>query len=164
VIHDLTRGRAPRWLHEGLAQALEGAPVDPLLRVPGRPTLTGLEALLADGDAARARTAYEVALWVVHDLLDRGGIPAMRELIARPSPEAIRLMGDKAQARVIAKQAGVPVVPGSELALKDESEAGDVAEAAGFPVIFKAAAGGGGRGMRVVRGRAEVAQTFAACQ
>src|SRR5204863_7293519 len=81
-----------------------------------------------------------------------------------PSPEAIRLMGDKAQARVIAKQAGVPVVPGSELPLKDESEAGDVAEAAGFPVIFKAAAGGGGRGMRVVRGRAEVAQTFAACQ
>ena len=81
-----------------------------------------------------------------------------------PSPEAIRLMGDKAQARVIAKQAGVPVVPGSELPLKDEAEAGEIAEAAGFPVIFKAAAGGGGRGMRVVRGRAEVAQTFAACQ
>src|SRR5712691_4108849 len=81
-----------------------------------------------------------------------------------PAPEAIRLMGDKAQARVIARQAGVPVVPGSELPLKDEGEAADVAEAAGFPVIFKAAAGGGGRGMRVVRGRAEVAQTFAACQ
>src|SRR5438552_14484387 len=81
-----------------------------------------------------------------------------------PSPEAIRLMGDKAQARVIAKQAGVPVIPGSEMPLKDESEAGEIAEAAGFPVIFKAAAGGGGRGMRVVRGRAEVAQTFAACQ
>src|ERR671934_1719697 len=81
-----------------------------------------------------------------------------------PSPEAIRLMGDKAQARVIAKQAGVPVIPGSEMPLKDESEAADVAEAAGFPVIFKAAAGGGGRGMRVVRARAEVAQTFAACQ
>jgi len=81
-----------------------------------------------------------------------------------PSPEAIRLMGDKAQARVIAKQAGVPVVPGSELPLKDENEAGEVAEAAGFPAIFKAAAGGGGRGMRVVRARAEVPQTFAACQ
>ena len=81
-----------------------------------------------------------------------------------PSPEAIRLMGDKAQARVIAKQAGVPVVPGSESPMKDEAEAGDLAEAAGFPVIFKAAAGGGGRGMRVVRARAEVAQTFAACQ
>jgi acetyl-CoA carboxylase biotin carboxylase subunit len=81
-----------------------------------------------------------------------------------PSPEAIRLMGDKAQARVIARQAGVPGVPGSESPLKDEAEAADVAEAAGFPVIFKAAAGGGGRGMRVVRARAEVAPAFAACQ
>jgi acetyl-CoA carboxylase biotin carboxylase subunit len=81
-----------------------------------------------------------------------------------PSPEAIRLMGDKAQARLIAKQAGVPVVPGSELPLKDESEAVDVADAAGYPVILKAAAGGGGRGMRIVRSRAEVAQAFAACQ
>jgi len=81
-----------------------------------------------------------------------------------PSPEAIRLMGDKAQARVIAKQAGVPVVPGSELPLKDEGEAVEVAEAAGFPVIFKAAAGGGGRGMRIVRGRAEATPAFAACQ
>jgi acetyl-CoA carboxylase biotin carboxylase subunit len=81
-----------------------------------------------------------------------------------PSPEAIRLMGDKAQARVIASQAGVPVVPGSELPLKDESEAVEVAESAGYPVILKAAAGGGGRGMRIVRSRAEVGQAFAACQ
>src|SRR5512145_1794162 len=81
-----------------------------------------------------------------------------------PSPEAIRLMGDKAQARVIAQQAGVPVVPGSQLPLKHETEALEVADAAGYPVILKAAAGGGGRGMRIVRSRAEVAQAFAACQ
>jgi acetyl-CoA carboxylase biotin carboxylase subunit len=81
-----------------------------------------------------------------------------------PSPEAIRLMGDKAQARVIARQAGVPVVAGSELPLKDEGEAVDVADATGYPVILKAAAGGGGRGMRIVRSRAEVAPAFAACQ
>ena len=81
-----------------------------------------------------------------------------------PSPEAIRLMGDKAQARVIAKQAGVPVVPGSETPLKDEAEALEVAEAAGYPVIFKAAAGGGGRGMRIVRERTTAASAFAACQ
>jgi hypothetical protein len=83
VIHDLARGRAPRWLHEGLAQALEGATPDPMLRVPGRPTLAGLEALLGDPDPARARTGYDIALWVVHDLLDRGGAPAMRDLMAR---------------------------------------------------------------------------------
>src|SRR5919109_1922845 len=81
-----------------------------------------------------------------------------------PSPEAIRLMGDKAQARVIAKQAGVPVVPGSEHPLKDEAEALEVAEAAGYPVMFKASAGGGGRGMRIVRSRDEASQAFAACQ
>src|SRR5947208_16822188 len=81
-----------------------------------------------------------------------------------PSPEAIRLMGDKAQARVIARQAGVPVVRGSELPLKSEAEALDVADEAGYPVIFKAAAGGGGRGMRIVRERAAAAQAFAACQ
>src|SRR2546430_14618780 len=79
-----------------------------------------------------------------------------------PSPEAIRLMGDKAQARVIAKQAGVPVIPGSELPLKDESEAADGAEASGFPVIFKAAAGGGGGGLRGGGGRGGVGQTVAA--
>jgi acetyl-CoA carboxylase, biotin carboxylase subunit len=81
-----------------------------------------------------------------------------------PSPEAIRLMGDKAQARVIAKQAGVPVVPGSEHPLKDEAEALEGADAAGYPVMFKASAGGGGRGMRIVRSREEAAQAFAACQ
>jgi acetyl-CoA carboxylase, biotin carboxylase subunit len=81
-----------------------------------------------------------------------------------PSPEAIRLMGDKAQARVIAKQAGVPVVPGSEHPLKDEAEALEIADAAGYPVMFKASAGGGGRGMRIVRSREEAPQAFAACQ
>jgi len=81
-----------------------------------------------------------------------------------PSPEAIRLMGDKAQARQLAKQTGVPVVPGSELPLKDAEEALAVADAIGYPVIFKAAAGGGGRGMRIVRARAEAGAAFDACQ
>src|SRR5881396_1197308 len=81
AIHHLSRGRAPRWLHEGLAQALEGAPVDPMLRVPGSVTLAGIEALVADPDPLRARTGYDLALWVVRDLLDRGGTQAMRKLL-----------------------------------------------------------------------------------
>jgi acetyl-CoA carboxylase biotin carboxylase subunit len=81
-----------------------------------------------------------------------------------PSPEAIRLMGDKAQARQFANQAGVPIIPGSDRPLRDSGEAVDLAERIGFPVIFKAAAGGGGRGMRIVRDREGAAQAFAACQ
>src|SRR2546422_10404354 len=73
-------------------------------------------------------------------------------------------MGDKAQARQIAMQAGVPVVPGSEVALKGSAEALEVAERIGYPIMFKAAAGGGGRGMRIVRERADGVQAFAACQ
>ena len=81
-----------------------------------------------------------------------------------PSPEAIRLMGDKAQARSMAKQAGAPVVPGSEGPLEGVDEAQALADAIGYPVVVKAAAGGGGRGMRVVRARDMLAQAFATCQ
>jgi len=66
-----------------------------------------------------------------------------------PPAEAIRLMGDKARARETAKNAGVPVIPGSDGAVKTVEEAAEVAQSIGFPVIIKAAAGGGGRGMRI---------------
>jgi acetyl-CoA carboxylase biotin carboxylase subunit len=81
-----------------------------------------------------------------------------------PSPEAIRLMGDKAQARELARQAGAPIIPGSEGALKDEDQAHSMAEAIGFPLILKAAAGGGGRGMRIVREREALARALHTCQ
>jgi acetyl-CoA carboxylase, biotin carboxylase subunit len=81
-----------------------------------------------------------------------------------PAPEAIRLMGDKAQARAMAKQAGAPVVPGSEGPLEGVDEAQALADSIGYPVMVKAAAGGGGRGMRIVRARDMLAQAFATCQ
>jgi len=67
-----------------------------------------------------------------------------------PPVEAMRLLGDKVQARKLAAKAGVPVVPGSDGAIDEESEAIELANKMGYPVIIKAAAGGGGRGMRVV--------------
>jgi len=66
-----------------------------------------------------------------------------------PPPEAIRLMGNKAVARETAKKAGVPILPGSDGPVKSIEEALEVALGIGFPVILKASAGGGGRGMRI---------------
>ena len=66
-----------------------------------------------------------------------------------PSPEAMELLGDKNQARRMAREAGVPVVPGSDGLLKNENDALKVAHEIGFPVLIKATAGGGGKGMRV---------------
>jgi tetratricopeptide (TPR) repeat protein len=83
VIHELSRGRAPRWLHEGLAQMLEGAVSDPMLRIAGGLTLAGVEALASEPDPLRARAGYDVALWIVGDLVDRGGLESVRELLAR---------------------------------------------------------------------------------
>jgi acetyl-CoA carboxylase biotin carboxylase subunit len=66
-----------------------------------------------------------------------------------PTPNAIRLMGDKAVARDTAKKAGVPILPGSDGPVKTHEDAAAVAATIGYPVILKAAAGGGGRGMRI---------------
>jgi acetyl-CoA carboxylase, biotin carboxylase subunit len=81
-----------------------------------------------------------------------------------PGPQAIRLMGDKSRARKAMMKAGVPVVPGSPGILEDEDKAVRAAKDIGFPVILKASAGGGGRGMRIVRSPADVAQAFRAAQ
>jgi acetyl-CoA carboxylase biotin carboxylase subunit len=70
-----------------------------------------------------------------------------------PNPEHIRVMGDKISAKQTVKDAGIPVVPGSEGAVTTEEEAMAAADGIGFPVLIKAAAGGGGRGMKVALNR-----------
>lgn len=79
-----------------------------------------------------------------------------------PSPEAIRVMGLKAEARRVAMAAGVPVVPGSEGTVRDAAEAAAVAREIGYPLLIKASAGGGGRGIRVVRDDEELAPALTA--
>ena len=69
-----------------------------------------------------------------------------------PTPEHIRLMGDKIAAKDAVKQAGIPVVPGSDGPIKNDKIAHDIAHEIGYPVLVKASAGGGGRGMKVARG------------
>ncbi|HYA87568.1 MAG TPA: acetyl-CoA carboxylase biotin carboxylase subunit [Nitrospirota bacterium] len=81
-----------------------------------------------------------------------------------PSPESIKLMGDKAKARETAIKAGVPVLPGSDGVVTEESSALEIARDLGFPVIVKASAGGGGKGMRIVMDEAEFANAFVMAQ
>jgi acetyl-CoA carboxylase biotin carboxylase subunit len=81
-----------------------------------------------------------------------------------PDPNVIRLLGDKARARRAMKKAGVPILPGSDGPVESEEKALKVAKDLGYPVIIKAVAGGGGRGMRVVRAAGELAGSLKTAQ
>jgi len=81
-----------------------------------------------------------------------------------PDPQAIRLMGDKARARRVMKKAGVPILPGSDGPIESEDKALKLAKEIGYPVIVKATAGGGGRGMRVVRAASELSTAVKTAQ
>jgi len=81
-----------------------------------------------------------------------------------PSPEHIRLMGDKVRAKAEARRLGIPVVPGSPEAVRDLAAAEQAAKEIGYPVLLKASAGGGGRGMKLARDAAELAQMLPLAQ
>jgi len=81
-----------------------------------------------------------------------------------PEPTVIRLMGDKARARRVMKKAGVPILPGSDGPIDSEEKALKVAKEIGYPIIVKATAGGGGRGMRVVRAAGELSNAVKTAQ
>ena len=77
-----------------------------------------------------------------------------------PKSEMMESLGDKIQSKIAAKKAGVPVIPGVDKAIDSEEEASEVANMCGYPVMVKAAAGGGGRGMRIVRSEDELITAF----
>jgi acetyl-CoA carboxylase, biotin carboxylase subunit len=81
-----------------------------------------------------------------------------------PSPDSIRSMGDKSTAKKTMQRVGVPTVPGSAGLVVDEAEARAIARKMGYPVLIKATAGGGGRGMRLVKEDSELGPMFAAAQ
>ncbi|QDS95573.1 2-oxoglutarate carboxylase small subunit [Roseimaritima multifibrata] len=93
------------------------------------------------------------------EALEEAGI-----LFVGPSVRSLRVLGDKMSARQVATEAGVAVLGGTNVALKSAEEAVSIAEEMGFPVILKAAKGGGGRGMRVVHKADEVASQFEQAQ
>jgi acetyl-CoA carboxylase biotin carboxylase subunit len=81
-----------------------------------------------------------------------------------PTPENINAMGDKLSAKALMKKAKVPTVPGSDGAVESVEQAAAVVKSIGLPVIIKASAGGGGKGMRVVRSESEIESAFRACR
>ena len=81
-----------------------------------------------------------------------------------PTPEHMALMGDKVRAKAEATRLGIPVVPGSAEPVRDAATAAEAARDIGYPVLLKATAGGGGRGMKVVRGPTELAPMLALAQ
>jgi acetyl-CoA carboxylase, biotin carboxylase subunit len=81
-----------------------------------------------------------------------------------PAPSVIRLLGDKARARRAMKKAGIPILPGSDGPVEGEEKAAKVAKDLGYPVIIKAVAGGGGRGMRVIRNPSELGKALKTAQ
>lgn len=99
---------------------------------------TGADAI-HPGYGFLAENAYFAELCKTHDIKFIG-----------PSPQVIKMMGDKVKAREIALQAGVPLVPGSDGAVSSMKEARQIADTIGYPVMIKASAGGGGKGMRLV--------------
>src|SRR5919206_808773 len=90
------------------------------------------------------------------EILDEHGITFIG-----PTAEHIRIMGDKIEAKRTAARLGIPTVPGSEGAVEDEAEARRIAERIGYPILVKAAAGGGGRGMKVARSPEELGLALA---
>ncbi len=134
------------------------------------------EAYLIPGDPIRAYLDYvkivDLAKQIGADAIHPGyGFLAENAEFARycqrkgitfigPSPEQIETFGDKVKAKKIMKEAGLPTIPGSEEPIRDVDEAKSVAKDIGYPVMLKAAYGGGGRGMRVVRSEKELEKAF----
>jgi len=81
-----------------------------------------------------------------------------------PDPETLSLFGDKTKARSLARSLGIPIVPGSAKSVASAQDAAAIAGKIGYPVMLKAAAGGGGRGMRAVKNETEMAAALARCQ
>jgi acetyl-CoA carboxylase biotin carboxylase subunit len=118
----------------------------------GAATTTGCQAV-HPGYGFLAENAYFAETCSTHGLKFIG-----------PAPRTIEMMGDKIMARKLAMDSGVPVVPGSEGGVKDAKEAVGLAEKIGYPVLVKASAGGGGKGMRLAHNRKDLEKGVAAAR
>jgi acetyl-CoA carboxylase, biotin carboxylase subunit len=131
---------------------------------PGRQSYLRIPALIAAAEVTGADAIHPGYGFLAENAEFSETCAASNITFIGPNGEQIRAMGDKASARRLAAEAGVPTVPGSPGVMKDPEEALAVAEGIGFPVIIKATAGGGGKGMRIARDAEEFGQLFSLAQ
>ena len=109
-----------------------------------------IEAVVAAAKASGADAVHPGYGFLAENARFAEAVEAAGMIFVGPTGESIRLLGDKVAAREAAAKAGVPVVPGSDGRIGEQAEAGRLAREIGFPILIKAAAGGGGRGIRIV--------------
>jgi len=131
---------------------------------PARDSYLSADALLAAARAAGADAVHPGYGFLAESAAFARAVEAAGLVWIGPPPEAIATMGDKLAARATVERAGVPLVPGTELAGGEVGEAARRAAALGYPVLVKAAAGGGGKGMRTVGSEAELADALGAAR
>ncbi len=137
------------------------------VRLPGRTsaqTYLNVPELLRAAKAAGAEAVHPGYGFLSENAAFAQAVRDAGMVFIGPSPSAMQQMGDKVEAKRLMKLAGVPTVPGSEGPLRDAADLQAFAQMHGYPLILKAAAGGGGRGMRVVRQDSELAAALASCQ
>jgi acetyl-CoA carboxylase biotin carboxylase subunit len=129
-------------------------------RAPSRDSYLNIPRLIAAAEITGADAIHPGYGFLAENAEFAEKVGASNIAFIGPTPDQIRQMGDKAAARKIAKEQGVPTVPGSPGPVGSLEEGQQVAEEIGFPVIIKAAAGGGGKGMRVANDADQFAQSF----
>jgi acetyl-CoA carboxylase, biotin carboxylase subunit len=132
----------------------------PLPGAESHDTYLNQELLIATARQAGAEAIHPGYGFLAENPTFAGAVPEAGLAFIGPSAEAIELMGKKAGARQRMKAAGVPVTPGSEGLLHDVGEVKALAREIGYPLLIKAASGGGGRGMRIVRTPEEIAEAY----
>jgi len=127
---------------------------------PARQSYLNARAVLAAAELTRADAIHPGYGFLSENAEFAEMVEQLRLRFIGPRPEMIRLMGNKIQARETMERAGLPLLPGARGALRDGAEAERLATQIGFPVILKAAAGGGGRGMKICRDAAQARAQF----
>ncbi len=125
-----------------------------------RKSYLNIDAVMAAARAAKVDAVHPGYGFLSENAEFADAVAAAGIAFVGPSAEAIRLLGDKVAARRVAAEAGVPTVPGSDGRVADVGEAREIAARIGFPLMIKAAAGGGGRGIRIVSSMEEFERQF----